>query len=249
MKQGLYGRRRGEITPKPVAVSAHSVDSFQGNQAGVIAVSLVRNNTLPPGERARVSSAKRRALMCCYRAPSACWCSSEVGNSLSINFEGSVSTTGNFHSGTGKKWSQPWRSWFQQRQSSEARRKNAVVAGFAVICLVPISRFRIGLRSRSRAAFLTTRADGAARNQGERDRSRANAGFVSGSSTNSDRSVGHSHPSRMGVFLQPRGWRLLAHFRRHKGNARYSDRRRRRSSRQSTRSLCLERLTGGLISK
>ena len=28
---------------------AHSVDSFQGNQAGVIVVSLVRNNTYPPG--------------------------------------------------------------------------------------------------------------------------------------------------------------------------------------------------------
>ena len=28
---------------------AHSVDSFQGNQAGVIVVSLVRNNTRPPG--------------------------------------------------------------------------------------------------------------------------------------------------------------------------------------------------------
>ena len=29
---------------------AHTVDSFQGNQADIIAVSLVRNNTLPPGD-------------------------------------------------------------------------------------------------------------------------------------------------------------------------------------------------------
>lgn len=40
VKQGLRGTS-GRI--------AHSVDSFQGNQAGVIVVSLVRNNKLPPG--------------------------------------------------------------------------------------------------------------------------------------------------------------------------------------------------------
>jgi hypothetical protein len=41
-------RRRGSgIMPVRLA---HTVDSFQGNQAEVICVSLVRNNTLPPGE-------------------------------------------------------------------------------------------------------------------------------------------------------------------------------------------------------
>lgn len=46
-KEGLRSRRRqGVEAPSRLA---HSVDSFQGNQADVIAVSLVRNNTLPPG--------------------------------------------------------------------------------------------------------------------------------------------------------------------------------------------------------
>jgi hypothetical protein len=40
-------RRRDVIKGAPVA---HTVDSFQGNQAKVIAVSLVRNNHEPPGE-------------------------------------------------------------------------------------------------------------------------------------------------------------------------------------------------------
>ncbi|MGH2978386.1 MAG: AAA domain-containing protein, partial [Solirubrobacterales bacterium] len=39
-------RRGGEDTARV----GHTVDSFQGNQAEVIAVSLVRNNTLPPGD-------------------------------------------------------------------------------------------------------------------------------------------------------------------------------------------------------
>ena len=39
-------RRGGEDTAR----LGHTVDSFQGNQAEVIAVSLVRNNTLPPGD-------------------------------------------------------------------------------------------------------------------------------------------------------------------------------------------------------
>ena len=48
-KQAL---RSGNDTDDPQAPGrvAHTVDSFQGNQADVIAVSLVRNNTLPTGE-------------------------------------------------------------------------------------------------------------------------------------------------------------------------------------------------------
>ena len=49
VKQALRGRHRGDNTETSGRV-AHSVDSFQGNQAGVIVVSLVRNNTLPPGD-------------------------------------------------------------------------------------------------------------------------------------------------------------------------------------------------------
>jgi len=48
VKQGLHGRHRGDNIETSGRV-AHSVDSFQGNQAGVIVVSLVRNNTLSPG--------------------------------------------------------------------------------------------------------------------------------------------------------------------------------------------------------
>jgi hypothetical protein len=48
LKQGLYGRSNTEQGQKERV--AYSVDSFQGNQAGVIIVSLVRNNTMPPGD-------------------------------------------------------------------------------------------------------------------------------------------------------------------------------------------------------
>ena len=46
-----HGHHRGHGVGGGDAISrvAHSVDSFQGNQAGVIVVSLVRNNTYPPG--------------------------------------------------------------------------------------------------------------------------------------------------------------------------------------------------------
>jgi hypothetical protein len=49
LKQALRGRKRATDSEAPLRV-AHTVDSFQGNQADVIAVSLVRNNTLPIGE-------------------------------------------------------------------------------------------------------------------------------------------------------------------------------------------------------
>ena len=49
LKQALRSRTRGSDAGAPVRV-AHTVDSFQGNQADVIAVSLVRNNSFPVGE-------------------------------------------------------------------------------------------------------------------------------------------------------------------------------------------------------
>jgi superfamily I DNA and/or RNA helicase len=49
LKPALRGRRRDSDPEAPVRV-AHTVDSFQGNQADIIVVSLVRNNTLPVGE-------------------------------------------------------------------------------------------------------------------------------------------------------------------------------------------------------
>jgi KaiC/GvpD/RAD55 family RecA-like ATPase len=48
LKPALRGKRRSPDFDTPTRV-AHSVDSFQGNQADVIAVSLVRNNQLPIG--------------------------------------------------------------------------------------------------------------------------------------------------------------------------------------------------------
>lgn len=47
LKQALRGRKRDDVEASNRV--AHSVDSFQGNQADIIAVSLVRNNTLPIG--------------------------------------------------------------------------------------------------------------------------------------------------------------------------------------------------------
>jgi superfamily I DNA and/or RNA helicase len=49
LKPALRGRTRGGDPDAQVRV-AHTVDSFQGNQADIIVVSLVRNNTLPVGE-------------------------------------------------------------------------------------------------------------------------------------------------------------------------------------------------------
>jgi len=49
LKPELRSRQRNNDSEAPVRV-AHTVDSFQGNQADIIAVSLVRNNTLPFGE-------------------------------------------------------------------------------------------------------------------------------------------------------------------------------------------------------
>ncbi len=49
LKQALRSRRRDANRGSPARI-AHTVDSFQGNQADIIAVSLVRNNTLPAGE-------------------------------------------------------------------------------------------------------------------------------------------------------------------------------------------------------
>ena len=49
LKQALRSGQRG-TDPEEAARVAHTVDSFQGNQADIIAVSLVRNNTLPIGE-------------------------------------------------------------------------------------------------------------------------------------------------------------------------------------------------------
>ena len=49
LKQALRSGRRGG-GPEEAARVAHTVDSFQGNQADIIAVSLVRNNDLPVGE-------------------------------------------------------------------------------------------------------------------------------------------------------------------------------------------------------
>ena len=49
LKQPLRGRRRDSTTESSTRV-AHTVDSFQGNQADIIAVSLVRNNSLPAGK-------------------------------------------------------------------------------------------------------------------------------------------------------------------------------------------------------
>ena len=47
-KQGHHGGY-GVDSVNATSRIAHSVDSFQGNQAGVIVVSLVRNNSYPPG--------------------------------------------------------------------------------------------------------------------------------------------------------------------------------------------------------
>ena len=49
LKQSLRSGQRGTGPEEAIRV-AHTVDSFQGNQADIIAVSLVRNNTLPIGE-------------------------------------------------------------------------------------------------------------------------------------------------------------------------------------------------------
>jgi serine/threonine protein kinase/DNA polymerase III delta prime subunit len=49
LKQALRSRTRDSDPEAPVRV-AHTVDSFQGNQADIIAVSLVRNNSLPVGD-------------------------------------------------------------------------------------------------------------------------------------------------------------------------------------------------------
>ena len=49
LKQALRSGRRGG-GPEEATRVAHTVDSFQGNQADIIAVSLVRNNHLPVGE-------------------------------------------------------------------------------------------------------------------------------------------------------------------------------------------------------
>jgi serine/threonine protein kinase len=49
LKRVRRRRRRGTGITPPVRL-AHTVDSFQGNQAEVICVSLVRNNGLPPGD-------------------------------------------------------------------------------------------------------------------------------------------------------------------------------------------------------
>ena len=48
VKESLHGRPVADTSQMPGRV-AHTVDAFQGNQAGVIVVSLVRNNTLVPG--------------------------------------------------------------------------------------------------------------------------------------------------------------------------------------------------------
>ena len=48
VKESLHGRLAPDRPGPPGRVS-HTVDSFQGNQAGVIVVSLVRNNTSVPG--------------------------------------------------------------------------------------------------------------------------------------------------------------------------------------------------------
>ena len=49
LKQALRSGQ-GRTDPHDAGRVAHTVDSFQGNQADIIAVSLVRNNTLPLGE-------------------------------------------------------------------------------------------------------------------------------------------------------------------------------------------------------
>ena len=49
LKQALRSRKH-DTDPEASVRVAHTVDSFQGNQADIIAVSLVRNNTLPVGE-------------------------------------------------------------------------------------------------------------------------------------------------------------------------------------------------------
>lgn len=49
LKQALRSGQRASGLEESARV-AHTVDSFQGNQADIIAVSLVRNNTLPIGE-------------------------------------------------------------------------------------------------------------------------------------------------------------------------------------------------------
>lgn len=49
LKQNLRTRRR-DTDPESNSTLAHTVDSFQGNEADVIVVSLVRNNTLPLGD-------------------------------------------------------------------------------------------------------------------------------------------------------------------------------------------------------
>ena len=42
---------------------AHTVDSFQGNEADIIVVSLVRNNTLPPGDPSSLGFLKDAARL------------------------------------------------------------------------------------------------------------------------------------------------------------------------------------------
>ena len=42
---------------------AHTVDSFQGNEADIIVVSLVRNNTLPPGDPSALGFLKEAARL------------------------------------------------------------------------------------------------------------------------------------------------------------------------------------------
>jgi superfamily I DNA and/or RNA helicase len=49
LKHALRSRQQDDAAELAVRL-AHTVDSFQGNQADIIAVSLVRNNTLPIGE-------------------------------------------------------------------------------------------------------------------------------------------------------------------------------------------------------
>lgn len=62
LQPNLRTRRRNR-DPDGERSLAHTVDSFQGNEADIIVVSLVRNNTLPPGDPSALGFLKDAARL------------------------------------------------------------------------------------------------------------------------------------------------------------------------------------------
>ena len=129
------------LAPTGMFAGVHTVDSFQGNQADVVAVSLVRNNTEGPGRGMGFLDESSRINVLLSRAERLLVL---LGSWDFFRYQ--ISTVElddpRILSGTGKQIVTLLEQWFTSGRALRVP-ADAGSAGSAMIVLIPVSRFRV----------------------------------------------------------------------------------------------------------